>query len=65
MASRIPIVGRSGRSIHKDLIRAREIQEAGFSLRQVGYDSEIVPVSEAELIQGDEDEGRMLFLRRE
>ena len=43
----------------------REIQKAGFSLREVGYDSEIVPVSEAELIQGDEDEGRMLFLRRE
>jgi len=43
----------------------REIQKAGFSLREVGYDSEIVPVSEGELIQGDEDEGRMLFLRRE
>lgn len=43
----------------------REIQKAGFSLREVGYDSEIVPVSEAELVQGDEHEGRMLFLRRE
>ena len=43
----------------------REIQVAGFSLREVGYDSEIVPVSEAVLIQGDEDAGRMLFLRRE
>jgi FkbM family methyltransferase len=43
----------------------RDIREAGFSLREVGYDSEIVPVSEADLIQDDEDEGRMLFLRRE
>jgi len=43
----------------------REIQDAGFSLREVGYDSEIVPVSEADLIQGDEEDSRMLFLRRE
>lgn len=43
----------------------REIREAGFSLREVGHDSEIVPVSSADLIHDDEDEGRMLFLRRE
>jgi DNA-binding response OmpR family regulator len=43
----------------------REIQEAGFNLRSVSHDSEIVSVSEPELLQGDEDDGRMLFLQRE
>ena len=43
----------------------RDIRDAGFALREVGYDSEIVPVSEADLMQDDEDEGRMLFLRRD
>jgi hypothetical protein len=42
-----------------------EIQEAGFSLRAVSHDSEIVSVSESDLLQGDEDDGRMLFLQRE
>ena len=43
----------------------RDIQQAGFALREVGYDSEIVPVSETELMKDDDHEGRMLFLRRE
>ena len=43
----------------------QEILEAGFSLREVGHDSELVPVSEDDLVHDGEDEGRMLFLRRE
>ena len=42
----------------------REILDAGFSLREVGHDAEVVPISEDDLVH-DEDEGRMLFLRRE
>jgi FkbM family methyltransferase len=42
----------------------REIQEEGFVLREIGHDSELVDLSEADLLQDHEDEGRMLFLRR-
>ena len=43
----------------------REIQKAGFILREIGHDSELADVSDEHLLHDDDDEGRMLFLRRD
>jgi FkbM family methyltransferase len=43
----------------------REIVDAGFSLREIGHDSEVTSVAEDDLANDDEDEGRMLYLRRD
>lgn len=44
---------------------AKDIRAAGFVLREIGHDSEPAVVTETDLLRGDEDGGRMLFLRRE
>ena len=41
------------------------LRDIGFSLREIGPDSEFVAVSEDTLVNDNEDEGRMLYLRRD
>ena len=43
----------------------REIQHAGFVLREISHDSELADVSDDDLLRDEGEEGRMLFLRRE
>jgi FkbM family methyltransferase len=43
----------------------QNIRDDGFTLREVGHDSELAEVSPSDLLRDDEDKGRMLFLRRE